>query len=118
MSRVIGQIQDVIFSDFLSKNRGGWYVLQPGSKGVSCKKEKQLFQEAKGFVYAVGRPLEELAATGTRTVPAILSRDCAQEALQMAKQPIWLSRKLRLCSIKPEPRPGPVRGCAVLLDLS
>ena len=79
-------------------------------KGYLAKRKNICFQETKGFVCAVGRPLEELAATGTRVIPAILSHDCAQEALQMAKQPIWLSRKSRFCSITREPRPGPVHG--------
>lgn len=50
--------------------------------GISCslavkeylaKRKNNCFQEAKGFAYAVGRSLEELAATEITIVPAILS---------------------------------------------
>lgn len=121
VSRVIDQIQEIIFCDFLisyQRIEVGGISCSLAVKGYLAKRKNICFQETKGFVCAVGRPLEELAATGTRVIPAILSHDCAQEALQMAKQPIWLSRKSRFCSITREPRPGPVHGCAVVLDLS
>lgn len=120
MGWISGQIQEGIFSEIIFQRiEAGGKSRHLAARGQVGKRKSNSPQEAKGFACGAGSPPEGLVATGSVSwiVPKVSSHLYAQRALQMAEQPEFC-RKSRLCSVAPEPRHDPVRGCAVELELS